>query len=88
MSSLVCGTQVSFETVPMHHVLSIRMCENIEDESRRTASYCEELEMKASKRFLAVVRGDKKLLGMFGGIVVDVVFLVAVLVTALVWYLQ
>ncbi|MFC2050382.1 hypothetical protein ACFLTN_04300 [Chloroflexota bacterium] len=44
--------------------------------------------MKSSKRFLAIIRGDKKLLGMFSGIVVDVVFLVAVLVTALVWYLQ
>jgi hypothetical protein len=77
-----------FETVPMHHVLPIVMCENIEDESKRAASYGEEVEMKASKRFLAIVRGDKKLLGMFGGIVVDVVFLVAVLVTALVWYLK
>jgi hypothetical protein len=72
----------------MHHVLPIMMCENIEDESTRTANYGEEVEMKTSKRFLAIIRGDKKLLGMFGGIVVDVVFLVAVLVTALVWYLQ
>ena len=76
-----------FETVLMHHVLPIVMCENIEDESTRTANYGEEVEMKASKRFLAIIRGDKKLLGMFGGIVVDVVFLVAVLVAALVWYL-
>jgi len=44
--------------------------------------------MKTSRRFLAIIRGDKKLLGMFGGIVVDVVFLVAILVTALVWYIQ
>ena len=77
-----------FETVLMHHVLPIMMCENIEDESTRTANYDEEVEMKASKRFLAIIRGDKKLLGMFGGIVVDVVFLVAVLVTAFVWYLK
>ena len=76
-----------FETVLMHHVLLIMMCENIEGESTRTANYGEEVEMKASKRFLAIIRGDKKLLGMFGGIVVDVVFLIAVLVTALVWYL-
>ena len=77
-----------FETVPMHHVLPIMLCDNIEDRSREAASYGEEVEMKASKRFLAIIRGDKKLLGMFGGIVVDVVFLVAVLVTALVWYLR
>lgn len=78
-----------FETVPMHHVLPVMMCENnVEDESTRTVNHDEEVEMKASKRFLAIIRGDKKLLGMFGGIVVDVVFLVAVLVTALVWYLQ
>jgi hypothetical protein len=43
--------------------------------------------MKRSKRFLAIVRGDKKLVGMFGGIVVDVAFFVAILLTAFAWYL-
>lgn len=43
--------------------------------------------MSRSKRFLAILRGDKKLLGMFGGIVIDVAVLVAILVTACVWYL-
>jgi len=45
-------------------------------------------EMSNSKRFLAILRGDKKLLGMFGGIVLDVAVLVAILVTACVWYLS
>ena len=63
------------------------LCENIEDGSRKAARFGEELEMKSSKRFLAIIRGDKKLLGMFGGIIVDVVFLVAILVTAFAWYL-
>jgi len=44
--------------------------------------------MSNSKRFLAILRGDKKLLGMFGGIVLDVAVLVAILVTACVWYLS
>ncbi|MGA7677384.1 MAG: hypothetical protein WCA51_03310 [Dehalococcoidia bacterium] len=43
--------------------------------------------MASSKRFLAILRGDKKLLGLFGGIVVDVAVLVAILVMACVWYL-
>lgn len=63
------------------------LCENIEEESRKAARYGEELEMKKSKRFVAIVRGDTKLLGMFGGIVVDVAFLVAILITACAWYL-
>ena len=76
-----------FETVPMHHVLSTRLCDNVDDESRRTARYSEEGEMKTSKRFLAIVRGDKRLLVMFGSIVVDVAFLAAILLTAFAWYL-
>ncbi len=76
------------ETVPIHHVLPIMLCENIEDESMGTTLYGKEGEMSKSKRFLAILSGDKKLLGMFGGIVVDVVFLVAIPVIALVWYLQ
>jgi len=43
--------------------------------------------MRRSKKFLAIIRDDKKLLGMFGGIVIDVAVLVAVVVTACVWYL-
>jgi hypothetical protein len=43
--------------------------------------------MRSSKRFLAILGGDKKLLGMFGGIVIDVAILVAILVMACVWYL-
>jgi len=43
--------------------------------------------MSRSKKFLAIVSGDKKLLGMFGGIVIDVAVLVAIVVTACVWYL-
>ena len=58
-----------------------------EGESRETARYDEEVEMASSKRFLAILRGDMKLLGMFGGIVIDVAVLVAILVTACVWYL-
>jgi len=58
-----------------------------EGESRETARYDDEVEMASSKRFLAILRGDKKLLGLFGGIVVDVAVLVAILVMACVWYL-
>jgi hypothetical protein len=76
-----------FETVPMHHVLPTILCDNVDDGSRRTARYGEEVEMKSSKRFLAIVRGDKRLLVMFGGIVVDVAFLAAILLTAFAWYL-
>ncbi len=43
--------------------------------------------MASSKRFLAILRGDKKLLGMFGGIVIDIVVLMTILVMACVWYL-
>jgi len=43
--------------------------------------------MSRSKKFLAILKGDKKLLGMFGGIVIDVAVLTAILVTACVWYL-
>ena len=60
---------------------------NYDGESRETARYDEEAEMAGSKRFLAILRGDMKLLGMFGGIVIDVAVLVAILVTACVWYL-
>jgi hypothetical protein len=75
------------ETVPIHHVLPTILCENIEDESRGTTLYGKEGEMSKSKRFLAILSGDKKLLGMFGGIVLDVAVLVAILVTACIWFL-
>jgi hypothetical protein len=52
-----------------------------------TTPYGKEEEMSRSKKFLAILKDDKKLLGMFGGIVVDVAFLVAIVVTACVWYL-
>ena len=75
------------ETVPIHHVLPTILCENIEDESMGTTLYGKEGEMSKSKRFLAILKGDKKLLGMFGGIVLDVAVLMAILVTACIWYL-
>ena len=52
-----------------------------------TARYDQEVEMASSKRFLAILRGDRKLLGMFGGIVVNVAVIVAILVTACIWFL-
>jgi len=56
--------------------------------SQRGATiYGKEGEMSRSKKFLAILKGDKKLLGMFGGIVIDVAVLTAILVTACVWYL-
>jgi len=44
-------------------------------------------EMSSSRKFMAILKGDKKLLGMFGGIVIDGAILVAILVTACVWFL-
>ena len=44
--------------------------------------------MNKSKKFLTIMRTDKKLLGMFGGIVIDFTVLAALVVTACVWYLQ
>jgi hypothetical protein len=43
--------------------------------------------MSKSKKFMSIIRADKKLLGMLSGIVIDVTALVAILVTACVWYL-
>jgi hypothetical protein len=43
--------------------------------------------MSKSKKFMSVIKGDRKLLGMLSGIVIDVSALVAILVTACVWYL-
>jgi hypothetical protein len=44
-------------------------------------------EMSESKKFATILRGDKKLFGMFGGIVLNVVILVAILVTFCLWHL-
>ena len=52
-----------------------------------TTPYDKEGEMSRSKKFLAILKDDRKLLGMVGGIVADVAVLVAIVVTACVWYL-
>jgi len=44
-------------------------------------------EMSESKKFGTILRGDKKLFGMFGGIVLNVAILVGILVTFCIWYL-
>ncbi len=54
---------------------------------RGTTLYGKEGEMSNSKRFLVILSGDKKLLGMFGGIVLNVAVLVTILVAACIWYL-
>ncbi len=43
--------------------------------------------MSRTKKLVTIVKGDRKLLGMLSGIVIDVTALLAVLVTACVWYL-
>jgi hypothetical protein len=43
--------------------------------------------MSDSKKFMSIVRADRKLLGMFSGIVINFTVLVAILVLAFVWYL-
>jgi hypothetical protein len=77
------------ETVLIHHVLLIALCENKNVDTKPTDDtlYGKEEEMSRSKKFMFIVRGDKKLLGMLSGIVIDVTALVAVLVMACVWYL-
>ena len=77
------------ETVLIHHVLLIGLCENknVDIKPTNDTLYGKEAEMSRSKKFMSIVRGDKKLLGMFGGIVIDVTALVAILVMACVWYL-
>jgi hypothetical protein len=49
--------------------------------------YSKEAEMSKSKKLLTIVKGDKRLLGMLSGIVIDATVLVAILVTACIWYL-
>jgi hypothetical protein len=77
------------ETVLIHHVLLIGLCENKNVDIKPTddTPYGKEEKMSRSKKFMSIVRGDKKLLGMFGGIVIDVTALVAILVMVCVWYL-
>jgi hypothetical protein len=77
------------ETVLIHHVLLIVLCENgnVDTEPTDDAFYDKEGEMSKSKEFISIIKGDKKLLGMLSGIVIDVTALVAILVTACVWYL-
>jgi hypothetical protein len=43
--------------------------------------------MSKSKKFMSIIGGDKKLLGMLSGIVIDVTALVTILVMACIWYL-
>jgi len=43
--------------------------------------------MSKSKKFISIIKSDKKLLGMFSGIVFNFTVLVAMLVWAFVWYL-
>jgi hypothetical protein len=43
--------------------------------------------MSKSKKFMSIIRADKKLLGMFSGIVINFTVLIAILVCAFVWYL-
>jgi hypothetical protein len=77
------------ETVLIHHVLLIALCENNNVDIKPTDDtlYDKEGEMSGSKKFMSIIRGDKKLLGMLSGIVIDVTALVAILVTACIWYL-
>ena len=77
------------ETVLIHHVLLIGLCENKNVDIKPTDDtlYGKEGEMSRTKKFMSIVRGDKKLLSMFSGIVINVTALVAILVMACVWYL-
>ena len=43
--------------------------------------------MSKSKKFMSIIRADKKLLGLFSGIVINFTAIVAMLVLAFVWYL-
>lgn len=44
--------------------------------------------MNSTKKFLAILKGDKKLLGIFGGILLDGAILVGIIIAACVWYLS
>lgn len=43
--------------------------------------------MNKRSRFLAILKSDRKLSAMFGGIVLDGLFLVSLIITAGIWYL-
>lgn len=62
----------------------IALCEN---ENTDGKTYDKEEEMSKSKKFLSIIRTDKKLLGMFSGIVINFTVLMAILACAFVWYL-
>ena len=70
----------------MHHDLITILCENI-SEADDLDSWMQEDEMRKTRKLVEIVRGDRQLLGMFSGIVLDITVLVAILVTACVWYL-
>jgi hypothetical protein len=66
------------------------MCKNIEYRRSRSHGMTQkekEEEMRKTKKLMALVKDDKRLLGMLSGILIDVTALVAILVTACVWYL-
>jgi hypothetical protein len=67
----------------------IGLCENKNVDTKPTNDtlYGKEGEMSKSKKFMSIIRADKKLLGMFSGIVINVTVLIAILVCAFVWYL-
>lgn len=43
--------------------------------------------MNGTKKLLMIVRDDKRLLGMFSGIIIDIAAIVAIVIVACVWYL-
>jgi len=43
--------------------------------------------MSRTKKLVTIVRGDRKLLGMLSGILIDVTALMAIVVIACVWFL-
>jgi len=43
--------------------------------------------MSKTKKLVTIIRGDRKLLGMLSGIVIDATALLAIVVMACVWYL-
>jgi hypothetical protein len=43
--------------------------------------------MGRSKTFATILKNDKKLFGMFGGIILNAAVLVGILVTFCIWYL-
>ena len=75
------------QSVPMHHVLFVWLCKNRLRISRDGTVSGKEEEMSKTKKLVTIVKGDRKLMGMLSGIVIDMTALVAILVTACIWYL-